>query len=263
MITAYPASLGAAEPPRETRPATARSASDGSWRYPASRTPRLVLLLAALISAGLHVGILFGTRAQKKPKAVAKTEAAPMIRLEMPELKDLEEPEPLANDDSQKPTDSATLVPMQADLPQIPRPSDFVQQINFTSLLEKPDFSAMNVTVIPDSFRGGRALAESIGKIFNLADLDRIPEPVLQSAPHYPVDLKRAGTTGTVKVQFVVDTDGRVLEAHAVESTHKGFEEAAVSAVSKWRFRAGVRAGKKVNTRMAVPIIFDLEEAKI
>lgn len=261
MITAYPATL-AANPPRRTAPPSKQIAVEGSWRYASSRTPRIVLIVAALLSAGLHAGILFGVRPAKKKAVAAKVEEPTMIRLTIPDLKELEEPEPLPTDEPQNTTDLATLVPMQADLPQITRPSDFVQQVNFTSLLEKPDFSNLNVTVIPETFRGGRALAESIGKIFNLADLDRIPEPVLQSAPIYPLGLKRDGTAGSVRVQFVVDTEGRVLDAHAIGSTHEGFEEAAVNAVAKWRFRPGVRNGRKVNTRMAVPLVFELEEMK-
>lgn len=262
MTAAQPALVGTADKSPPATRVAARTDHVGSWRYAATRTPRLVLVLAALISVGFHAGILFGIRPEKKPPIVAKKDTTQMLLLTMPDLKELEEPEPLPTDEPQNPTDMATLVPMQADLPQIPRPSDFVQQVNFTSLIEKPDFSKMNVTVIPGTFRGGRALAESIGKIFSLADLDRHPEPVLQQAPLYPLGLKREGVSGVVRVQFVVDTEGRVVDAQAVESTHSGFEEAAVNAVLKWRFRPGYRNHRKVNTRMAVPIVFELEEAK-
>ena len=33
----------------------------------------------------------------------------------------------------------------------------------------------------------------------------------------------------------------------------------AVRAVSKWKFKPGRRGGKAVNTRMSVPIVFNLD----
>lgn len=264
MTTNYPAGLTrdevarVHEPPPRSAPAALVNA--GSWRYDRARPARGMIALAALLSAGLHAAVLFGFGHAKKKPTAAKPVETIAVMLTMPKIEELEEPEPLPTDETSRSTDMATLVPMQADLPQISRPSDFVQTINFTSLIDKPDFSNIAISVIPDEYRGGRKLAESIGKIFNLADLDRVPDPTVQQAPMYPFALKRDGVTGMVRVQFVVDVDGRVLDAHAVESTHPGFEDAAVSAVSKWRFRPGIKGGRKVNTRMAVPIVFELNE---
>lgn len=262
MTTSVPVPFTPAEPTRRGErppPPPPRVSLAGSWRYDNRSRSRSIVILAALVSAGLHAGVLFGVR-PSKTKRVAVKEKPPMVMLlSMPKIEELEEPETV-NNESQKPTDTATLVPMQADLPQIPRPNEFVQPINFTSLMDKPDLSNLNISVIPDNYRGGRQLVENIGKIFNLSDLDRTPEPVLQGAPLYPIAMKREGASGTVKVEFIVDTDGKVLNARPVESTHQGFEDAAVAAVSKWKFRAGVKAGRKVNTRMAVPIIFTLED---
>jgi protein TonB len=266
MITTVPVHLAPTGPDRRgerTPPAaTSRTAVTGSWRYAASHRTRGTVIVAALLSIALHAGVLFGIRPAKTKRVVVKEKPVMALLLSMPKIEELEEPEVLPGDEP-KPTDTATLVPMQADLPQLSRPTEFVQPINFTSLVDKPDLSNLSISVIPDQYRGGRAIAENIGKIFNLSDLDRTPEPVLQQAPIYPMALKREGLSGTVKVQFIVDADGRVLDARAVESSHTGFEEAAVAAVGRWKFRPGVKAGRKVNTRMAVPILFTLEEPTI
>lgn len=42
--------------------------------------------------------------------------------------------------------------------------------------------------------------------------------------------------------------------------SRKGFNEAAVQGVAKWKFRAGVRGGRKVNTQMRVPIVFRFDD---
>jgi protein TonB len=261
MTTSCPAPLLRTVPAgadvQTSLPHRVRTAGADTWRYTAARSSRTAVATAIIISASLHVALLFGfSRTHKAPRIIENR--PPMIRLTIPELKDLEEPEPVAVEDSNPQVDLSTLVPMQADLPQLARPTDFVQPLNFASLLEKPDLSNITVTVIPENFHGGRKLAENFGKIFDLADLDRVPEPVIQHSPLYPGEMRREGIGGTVKVEFVVDVEGRVAETQVVETTHRAFNDAAVSAVSKWKFRPGVKNGRKVNTRMCVPIVFTL-----
>jgi protein TonB len=213
-----------------------------------------------LISVGLHAGLLLGFRKHgANPVAPAKGEHV-IALIPMPQIKDLEEPEPATSDDS-APTELSVPVPMQADLPQLPKPADFVQALNFASLLEQPDFSQLKVYAVPEHIRSGSGkIAEGIGKIFNLEDLDRVPEPILQPAPHYPIAMRRDAVTASVRLEFIVSTDGRVLDAVVVESTHHGFDEAAVAGVSKWKFKPGMKAGRKVNARMAVPIVFKFSD---
>ena len=170
--------------------------------------------------------------------------------------------QPSPNDTDPTPVDLSIPVPMQADLPALARPTDFVQALDFSSLLERPDMKDAKISVIPDHIRRGVDLREKIGNIFNIGDLDRPPEPIIQQAPLFPFNLKREAIQGRVRVEFVVDTEGRVHNPFVVESSHPGFEEAALVGVSRWKFRAGIKAGRKVNTRMQVPILFKiLDEA--
>lgn len=246
-----------------TKPSPAVSAKgsdprEGSWRYESRRRARGPFITAMLVSAAFHAGIFFGIRHQEtKHKAPVKDDT-PVIALTIPDLKDLEEPEPITPDEA-PPIDLGLSPPMQADVPQIARADDFVQQIDISSLVQKPDFSKAALYTIPQ--HRGRGLGEGFGQIFNLADLDRIPVATVQPAPIYPVTLKREALQATVKVEFIVDTEGRVVNAMAIDSTHPGFNEAAVEGVSKWKFRAGMRAGRKVNTKMMVPINFRVTDS--
>ncbi len=265
MITNYPTPLATWEPEpvvfpsREPAPA---AAPEGSWRYQPARLSRVTLAAALVISAGLHVTLFFGGYLLPKKVVVVKTIVeAPVIRLAIPELKDLEEPETVSEEEMTEKPDLSVPVPMQADLPALPQPNDFVQPLNFASLLEQPDLSQANLSVIPEHFTRASRIAESIGKIFNLEDLDRHPEPVLQPSPTYPISQRRDGLTATVLVEFIVDVQGRVLEPIVTDTTHSGFNDAAISGVSRWKFRAGTKAGRKVNVRMRVPIVFKLLEA--
>lgn len=235
---------------------------EGSWRYEGSGRSRWGQVAGILISVLLHLALFFGDRLLPESVEVAKAmEEAPVIRLTIPEAKLLEEPELVAEGDGTEPLDLALPVPMQSDLPQIPRPSDFVQRLNFASLLEAPDLSQSNISIIPEQYTRAVRIAERIGKIFNLEDLDRPPAPILQPAPTYPFALRREGINAMVVVDFIVDVEGRVLETVVFDSSHTGFNDAAVAGVARWKFRPGYKDGRKVNVRMRVPIIFKIVDS--
>jgi periplasmic protein TonB len=251
MITSYPLST---LPPAPLRPA---APAVGAWHYPCARRSRAALIFAAAFSAALHGAIFFGIpRPPRKVVVLTRDHYIP-VSLEIPQVKELEEPEPLVSDEPLPPTESFSAVPMQADLPQMPQPTDFVQQIDFSSLVEKPDLSQAKLLSIPDTIRRGGKVGTGI-PIFDLKDLDRVPEPIVQPAPLYPHAMRREAETATVVVEFIVETTGGVSGAFAYSTTHRGFNDAAVHGVERWKFRPGIRAGRKVNTRMRVPITFTL-----
>jgi protein TonB len=70
--------------------------------------------------------------------------------------------------------------------------------------------------------------------------------------PEYPAAAVRAEATGTTRIQFTVDGQGRVSKAEIVKSAgvsreHKMLDRAAVDALSKCRFTPGIDAtGKAV-----------------
>src|SRR5262245_31827146 len=99
---------------------------------------------------------------------------------------------------------------------------------------------------------GGLALDE----IASIGDLDQRPQPIAQSAPMYPAELRRRRVEGTVSVVFLVDTEGRVTNPTVEKSTDPAFERAALEAVRRWRFEPGTRQGHKVQFKMRVPITF-------
>jgi protein TonB len=256
MPTSPPLPVPAAgvAPPRSSVRPPSKPVPLGGWQYACTRRSKPLLTAAILASVGIHVGVLFGIRhAAKKPAPPA---AVPTLQLAitMPLLKELEEPDPVPNDDAAKP-DLGQPIPMQADVPSAALPTDFVQQFDFASLIERPDLSDMKILSIPENIRRPGKLMEGV-KIFDLSALDRIPEAVVQSPPIYPVGRRREGLAVTVRVMFHVEVDGRVTNAHVLTPDNREFDDAAVTGVSKWRFRAGVKDGRKVVTRMMVPIVF-------
>ena len=248
--------------PMELRTADALRSTAHGWKYPRRTRSRKTVAVALLVSTGLHALVLFAIGRAKKPAPRrAADDNVIALTITMPDLKELDEPELTVGEDAGEPRDFGPPPPTQADLPQLPRSSDFVQPVDISSLLPRPDFGDAKMFTISDHIsRGGKGIAESIGNIFNLADLDRAPEPLLQMAPAYPAKLKKKGEEGTVRVEFVVDTRGNVISANVVESTNHGFDDVTLATVLKWRFRPGIRADRPVNVRMRVPIGFSLRD---
>ncbi|MDX2192328.1 MAG: energy transducer TonB [Gemmatimonadales bacterium] len=84
--------------------------------------------------------------------------------------------------------------------------------------------------------------------VFTAAELDDPVQAVNQPAPRYPPMLQSAGITGSVDVQFVVDTTGRVENGSfkVLKATHKAFEEPAREAILKSVFKPAKYRGGSV-----------------
>lgn len=92
-----------------------------------------------------------------------------------------------------------------------------------------------------------------------LFDGDIVP---LQCPPTaYPADARRAGLTGWVQVEFVVNPDGSVRSARAIEAQPKGlFEAAAVIAAQRCKFKPKMVDGQPVEQRGRRKWNFDLNK---
>jgi protein TonB len=96
--------------------------------------------------------------------------------------------------------------------------------------------------------------------IISLAgQLDNAPRAKVQPSPDYPARMQQAGISGTVTVEFDVNTAGQVVRAEAARYSHREFVEPALRAVRHWRFEPGRRDGRVVPFRMCVPIEFGIE----
>lgn len=95
--------------------------------------------------------------------------------------------------------------------------------------------------------------------VYELRELDEAPVPYLRIAPTYPADLKADRIRGHVNVIFIVDAEGAVMDPIVEESSHSGFDEAALKAVRKWKFKPGFFDNKAVNTRVRLPMDFVLK----
>jgi len=95
---------------------------------------------------------------------------------------------------------------------------------------------------------------------FNLNEVDQPPRVVRVFPPQYPFIAKRDNIEGKVMLRFVVDTDGNAKEAEVVTGEPEGvFDEAALKAVERYKFKPAMKAGKPVNCIVKLPISFTME----
>lgn len=189
-------------------------------------------------------------------KKVAVSADQDVVQIAMPKLPP-PPPEPSPQDQQQQETTQVTYTPPSlVDVPNIVPNPTFVQRV------EPPPPPGMDqakgVVTIPATRPSG--FGRGLGKVFDLSQLDQIPVARVQQQPIYPYEMRRAGITGQVVIEFIVDTRGDVVDPYVVSSTNRAFEAPALQAVSHWKFSPGRRGGKAVNTRMSVPIVFNFND---
>ena len=77
--------------------------------------------------------------------------------------------------------------------------------------------------------------------------------------PEYSDEARKAKYMGTVLLDVVVTTDGRVLDPRVLKGPGLGLEEKAVAAVRTWKMRPALGPnGKPVNCRVQIEVTFHL-----
>lgn len=216
------------------------------------------LVIGLSVAVLVHWSFLFLTQAPSVPEK-KEVAAADVIKIEMPTLPP-EEPEKNKPDETPQDEDAVVSSIAPPSLVEIP---NVMPNATFVMTPEPPPppgvATSKGVVTIPANPRPP-GWGKGYSNLFNLDQLDQIPVARLQPPPNYPYEMKRSGITGTVNVGFICDSDGNVRDAYVISSTHREFDAAAVQAVSKWKFKAGRRGGKAVNTRMSVPLEFTLTD---
>jgi protein TonB len=212
-------------------------------------------VLPASIAAALHVGVLFGFH--RVPVVHPPLEKSTYIPVVVPNLP-ADPPDPLDVPDTSGPKD---------------RPVDIVprQPETFTA---NPDSIPINIPITPgvDVPKGnmtaivnpgiGAGNGANIGGILSSLNLDNPPRARVRIPPMFPTEAKNQGRTGEVDVEFIVDESGSVREPRVVKSTDSIFDEPTLRAVAKWRFEPGRAKGRIVRFRMAVPVVFNIDDAR-
>lgn len=100
-------------------------------------------------------------------------------------------------------------------------------------------------------FLGG--MAAPVGETRDVVALARTP-------PIYPMGAKRRGIEGWVELEFTVSAEGQVRDVRVVAAEPPGvFDQAATSAILRWKFKPRMEAGRAVEARVSQRLSFDLK----
>jgi protein TonB len=187
-------------------------------------------------------------------EAAAKEE---VIQMEMPPLPEEKEEEVEQLDEA--PVENVMAPPSLVDLPTV------VPVNAFTQPIQPPpppgmvaSKGAINIPVNPPGANFGRGIKD----LFDINNLDQKPVARVQNPPQYPYEMSRAGISGEVVVEFIINANGDVVDTRVVRSSHREFEVPAMQAVQKWKFKPGRKGGKAVATKASQLIEFNLEDSK-
>lgn len=231
----------------------------GDWHYYGLPKPPRIPWVAMVLSVGFHAWFLLGFNAPAPVKKHMVVEEPIVEMMAMPPLEPEKDDMPKELVDESEAAASVD-VPMLADVPTaVDLNVAFVQPLDVRPNVQS-SLGAAKLSSIPVNIAHGPRTSSGLTDIFNLSQLDRVPEPISQTAPRFPAELKRDVMSAKVVVEFIVDSDGRVRDPFIISTSHPGFNEAAIDGVSRWRFRPGIKTGRKVNTRMRVPILFEVNQ---
>jgi protein TonB len=86
------------------------------------------------------------------------------------------------------------------------------------------------------------------------------PVPVRIVSPSFPNDLHDKGISGVVMVNVLIDTQGNPQDLKVAKSSNSEFEEPALEALKKWKFKPAERDGSIVALRVVIPIRFSADD---
>ena len=238
------------------QPAVGVAKPAGLWKFRTLQRSRGVLAFSILFSIGLHALALLGFN--QRPPAVKLVRVAdePVIQMTMPDLEE-EKVDPVEALGEQPPEAPTVAVPMLADLPTLVPIDSFVQPLDFTPAVPAK-LDAVRLSAIPVNAARNSGVAERLGKIFDVSQLDRQPVPTIRPSPVFPPELKKDYPESVVTLEFIITSKGDVVAPSVLSSEHGRFAAEAIRAVEKWKFRPGMKAGRPVNTRTQIAINFRL-----
>jgi len=94
-------------------------------------------------------------------------------------------------------------------------------------------------------------------EVFSLNRVSELPRAILQVDPVYPARLREQGISGQVKLEWVIDAQGRVRKAEVKSSSHAAFEEPALESVKKSRWMPAKLNGVPVAVRVTQKMEFN------
>ncbi|MDC0708636.1 TonB family protein [Stigmatella sp. ncwal1] len=176
-----------------------------------------------------------------------------------------------------RPQPAVLQVPREVLPPKPPEPQEAPEQVPEAPVEEKvpeaPEAAASApgpeaAEAVPGGVQGGTVGGQAGGLLgatgeeaLDLKQVARAPGVLKQVMPQYPRRARNAGIEGLVMVRIIIGVDGRIEASHTrVIRSVPALDDAAVAAVSQWRFSPAVgHHGRPVRVIIDVPVQFSLK----
>jgi protein TonB len=149
------------------------------------------------------------------------------------------------------PKPKAKRIPIPDPTPDDPEPiydEDLdIQQVDF------PDADVQGVLTVPEGPPG-----PSLGPLQITGNV-KAPVRIHAPDPIYPEEARQARVQGVVILQTIIDTLGQVTNVRVLKGLPSGLTEAAVDAVSQWRFDPATLEGEPVAVYYMVTVSFSVQ----
>ncbi|MFC1494178.1 energy transducer TonB [Thermodesulfobacteriota bacterium] len=208
----------------------------------------LSLLVALLVTTLLFIGLPLLTQFQTGMEKRDRVQAVLISQRKPPPPPEPERDEKIEQKKKQEPKKAKKaqrVARPKVDL-QLPSFSGGIGGISISGLINKDDF-AMSDSLFVSAFK--------------LNEVDQEPKVLRSMLPRYPFEARQKGVEGRVTLRFVVDKNGKAQEAQVVAGEPEGvFDESALAAVAKYKFRPAYKNGEPVDCIVNLPISFTLNQ---
>jgi TonB family protein len=96
------------------------------------------------------------------------------------------------------------------------------------------------------------------GGVYHAGGDVSMPQLLSKVEPEYSEEARKAKYSGTVLLSIIVDEHGLPRDIRVIRPVGLGLDEKAIEAVSRWRFRPGVKGGRAVSVQANIEVSFRL-----
>tara|TARA_B100000212_G_scaffold339883_2_gene319196 strand:- start:2981 stop:4072 length:1092 start_codon:yes stop_codon:yes gene_type:complete len=93
-------------------------------------------------------------------------------------------------------------------------------------------------------------------QVFDQEEVDKLPSLISWHRPTYPYSLKNARIGGYAEIEFVIGTNGKVLSPRAVDYSNIEFNQPAIEAIRRSKWKPAIKDGKNVQFRKSQKVNF-------
>jgi protein TonB len=208
---------------------------------------RRALRLGAAAAIVFHVVLFVIVFPSYYEEKILKVGSTPRV-YKLQQVKFTQPPRPQVRETVTRP--KARRIPVPDATPDDPEPLVREESVEVSDL----DFPEVgNSVVIPQG-----PVGPAIGPMQIAGDV-LAPKRIHSPDPHYPEEARHARVQGVVILQTIIDKVGHVTDIKVLKGLPSGLTEAAVEAVSSWRFEPATLEGEPVAVYYLVTVSFSVQ----